>query len=164
MANSQPTTTDQGLQQQANLALVLAVPEVERASLFYQKLGFREAAAFPRADGRVTVAFLRHGSSMMLLGRLDEQHYENETRARAITKGPRGLGATVLLNVTNLAEIHEAMKAEGVEILLDPVDEFYGDRVFFFLDPYGYEWKISQTIREVSQAEVAETIGNYHPR
>jgi uncharacterized glyoxalase superfamily protein PhnB len=38
------------------------------------------------------------------------------------------------------------------------VDEFYGDRVFMFLDPFGYEWKISQPIAKVSADEVADTI------
>lgn len=31
-------------------------------------------------------------------------------------------------------------------MLADPVDEWYGDRVSFFIDPFGYEWKISQPI------------------
>jgi hypothetical protein len=29
-----------------------------------------------------------------------------------------------------------------------------------FLDPDGYEWKISQTIREVDPEEVAEIVAN----
>ena len=39
-----------------------------------------------------------------------------------------------------------------------PGDEFYGDWVFMFLDPDGYEWKISQTIKEVSLDEVADIV------
>ncbi len=38
------------------------------------------------------------------------------------------------------------------------MNEFYGDRVVMFLDPNGYEWKISQTIAEVSKADVGEII------
>jgi uncharacterized glyoxalase superfamily protein PhnB len=41
---------------------------------------------------------------------------------------------------------------------LEPIDEFYGDRVFMFLDPDGYEWKVSQTIKQVSLEEVAAVV------
>ena len=44
----------------------------------------------------------------------------------------------------DFAAIYEMVRDRKLEILAEPVDEFYGDRVFFFLDPFGYEWKISQ--------------------
>jgi len=97
---------------------------------------------------------------MLLLGRLDELHYEHPVRAKKIRKGPHGLGVTLTLLVPDLQKVYEAVKNAGLEILLEPVDEFYGDRVFMFLDPDGYEWKISQTIRQVSPEEVAEIVAN----
>jgi uncharacterized glyoxalase superfamily protein PhnB len=50
------------------------------------------------------------------------------------------------------------VRAADLEILLEPVDEFYGDRVFMFLDAHGYEWKSSQTIAQVREQDVAEII------
>jgi uncharacterized glyoxalase superfamily protein PhnB len=64
------------------------------------------------------------------------------------------------LLVPDLQKVYKAVKKAKLEILLEPVDEFYGDRVFMFLDPDGYEWKISQTIREVDPEEVAEIVAN----
>jgi len=52
-------------------------------------------------------------------------------------------------------DLHRAVIAAGLEVLLEPVEEFYGDRVFMFLGPNGYEWKISQTVKQVSPEEVA---------
>ena len=43
---------------------------------------------------------------------------------------------------------------------VQPVDEFYGDRVFMFLDADRFEWKISQTITRVSQDDVAAIIAS----
>ena len=144
----------------ATMGAVLGVKDIGQAIKFYQTLGFKLESALPRSDGQLTVAFLTFGSSMLILGRLDELHYEHKVRARMIRKGPHGLGATLTLLVPDLQKVYQAVKKAGLEILLEPVDEFYGDRVFMFLDPDGYEWKISQTIRQVSPEEVAEIVAN----
>ena len=44
------------------------------------------------------------------------------------------------------APVLEELQEKGVKILSEPADEYYGDRVFFFLDPFGYEWKASQPV------------------
>jgi uncharacterized glyoxalase superfamily protein PhnB len=89
---------------------------------------------------------------------LDELHYEHEARAKKIRRGPHGLGVTLTLLVPDLQAAYQAVRRAGLEILLEPVEEFYGDRVFMFLDPDGYEWKISQTVKQVSLEEVAEVV------
>jgi uncharacterized glyoxalase superfamily protein PhnB len=91
---------------------------------------------------------------------MDELHYEHKVRARKIRKGPHGLGVTLTLLVPDLQKVYTAVQQAGLEILLEPVDEFYGDQVFMFLDPNGYEWKISQTIKQVSLEEVAKIVAN----
>jgi len=152
------STANESAPSLALLGTVLGVRDMEQAIKFYETLGFRLDTALPGSDGQLTVAFLTFGSSMMLLGRLDELHYEDKVRARKIRKGPRGLGVTLTLLVPDLQKVYNAVKKAGLEILLEPVDEFYGDRVFMFLDPDGYEWKISQTIRQVDPEEVAEIV------
>jgi uncharacterized glyoxalase superfamily protein PhnB len=140
------------------MGAVLGVKDIERASRFYQALGFQQQFALPRADGQLTLAVLSYGSSTLLLGRLDELHYEHKARAKRIRRGPHGLGVTLTLLVPDLQTAYRAVKAAGLEILLEPVEEFYGDRVFMFLDPDGYEWKISQTVKQVSLEEVAKIV------
>ena len=154
------STSGAGLPPLAPMGSVLGVRDIQQAIKFYETLGFHLDTALPGSDGQLTVAFLSIGSSMMLLGRLDELHYEHRVRARKIRKGPHGLGVTLTLLVPDLPKVYEAVRKAGLEILLEPVDEFYGDRVFMFLDPDGYEWKISQTIKQVSPEEVAEIVAN----
>ncbi|HEX6272767.1 MAG TPA: VOC family protein [Polyangiaceae bacterium] len=137
---------------------MLHVEDIEKASRFYRALGFAETAAYPGADGELTVAFLGYGTSMLLLGRRDQLHYENRARAAKIRRGPLGLGAVITLSVPDLAKVYAVVRKARLEVMLAPVDEFYGDRVFMFLDPDGYEWKISQTIAEVGAREVAAAI------
>ena len=153
-----PPIPDAGPPPLGLMGAVLGVKDIERASRFYQTLGFQQQFALPRADGQLTLAVLSYGSSTLLLGRLDELHYEHEARAKKIRKGPHGLGVTLTLLVPDLQTAYRAVKAAGLEILLEPVEEFYGDRVFMFLDPDGYEWKISQTVQQVSLEEVARIV------
>ncbi|MGC2191553.1 MAG: VOC family protein [Candidatus Dormiibacterota bacterium] len=89
-----------------------------------------------------------------MLGPLDVFHYESDQRQRQIQRGERGLGAALMVAVDNVDAVAELIRADQVEILLEPVDEFYGERVFFFVDPYGYEWKLSQTVERVDRKEV----------
>lgn len=89
-----------------------------------------------------------------MLGPLDVFHYESDQRQRQIQRGERGLGAALMVAVDNVDAVAELIRADQVEILLEPVDEFYGERVFFFVDPYCYEWKLSQTVERVDRKEV----------
>lgn len=155
----EPSTANTELPSLASLGAALGVKDIQQASRFYQKtLGFQQQFALPRADGQLTLAVLKLGSSTLLLGRLDELHYEHKVRARKIRKGPHGLGITLTLLVPDLEKVYKAIKKAGVEILLEPMEEFYGDWVFMFIDPDGYEWKISQTIKQVSLDEVAQIV------
>jgi uncharacterized glyoxalase superfamily protein PhnB len=131
----------------AALTPVLTVDPIEDAVEFYKQLGFSELYSIPDAVGRVVHSHLRKGGSALFLGRPDISHYPGNPRAEMIARSvadKRGMGITLLLQVDNLAAIYEMVRHRKLEVLAEPVDEHYGDRVFFFLDPFGYEWKISQ--------------------
>ena len=128
---------------------VLAVEDIQEAIAFYSRLGLKEVFSIPDQSARLAHAHLRKGDSALFLGRTDVSHDPGHRRAETI-KGSRsierGIGITLILQVDNLASIYDFICREKLEVLAEPVDEYYGDRVFFFLDPFGYEWKISQPI------------------
>jgi PhnB protein len=144
----------------APLGLVLHVADIPAAAVFYRRLGFVETGSYPGADGRTVVAFLAHGTSVLLLGNRAELHYENAERAAQYREGPVGLGAVVTLRVRDLGEVYAAVKDAGARIMMEPADEFYGDRVFMFLDADGYEWKISQTMARVDPEEIRKVVAS----
>src|SRR5215468_10513399 len=92
------------------LGVVLAVEDMERASLFYQKLGFQQEMALQGGDGQLVHVTLRFGPNVLMLGRLGVTHYANEVRAREIGAGPRGLGVTLLIVVPDLQAVYDAVK------------------------------------------------------
>jgi PhnB protein len=142
----------------APLGLVLHVADIPAAAAFYRRLGFVETGSYPGADGRIVVSFLAHGTSVLLLGNRAELHYENAARAALYREGPVGLGAVITLRVPDLAAVYAAVQDAGARIMMEPADEFYGDRVFMFLDPDGYEWKISQTIAAVDADAIRKVV------
>jgi uncharacterized glyoxalase superfamily protein PhnB len=128
---------------------VLAVEDIQEAIAFYSRLGLKEVFSIPDQSARLAHAHLRKGDSALFLGRTDVSHYQGHRRAGTIKDSrsiDRGIGITLILQVDNLASIYDFICREKLEVLAEPVDEYYGDRVFFFLDPFGYEWKISQPI------------------
>jgi PhnB protein len=138
----------------ATLAVVLAVEDVREASSFFQKLGFREKFAIPGPGGDLVHCELVTSTSMLMLGSLDHFHYENDQHTALIRQGQRGLGITLTLAVDDVGVIADLVRRDQLQVLLDPVDEYYGDRVFMFIDPFGYEWKITQTVEVVDEQEV----------
>ncbi len=132
-----------------SLIPVLAVERVEEAVEFYKALGFSEVFSIPDERGEIVHAHLRRDGSALFLGRLDISHYPDHPRASMIASsspGQRGTGIALILQVADLAAVHEFVRGRKLQILAEPADEYYGDRVFFFLDPFGYEWKICQAI------------------
>jgi uncharacterized glyoxalase superfamily protein PhnB len=132
-----------------SLVPVLAVEDVQTAMAFYNHLGFREVFSILDQSAKLAHAHLRNGDSALFLGRTDVSHYPGQRRAETI-KGSRsldrGIGITLILQVDKLASVYDFICREKLEVLAEPVDEYYGDRVFVFLDPFGYEWKTSQPI------------------
>jgi uncharacterized glyoxalase superfamily protein PhnB len=132
-----------------SLIPVLTVEDVEKAAAFYKQLGFSEVFSIPDQKGQLVHAHLRKGDSVLFLGRLGVSHYEGHERAATIKdslSNERGIGITLILQVDNLAKIYDLVRRKKLHVLAEPADEYYGDRVFFFIDPFGYEWKISQPI------------------
>jgi uncharacterized glyoxalase superfamily protein PhnB len=98
-------------------------------------------------NGELVHAHLSKDDSWLFLGLLGMTYYERHERAGLIKDGlasHRGLGTTMIVQVQNVDEVYSRLRAKGVEILCEPTNEFYGDRVFLFLDPFGYEWTVSQ--------------------
>lgn len=52
-----------------------------------------------------------------------------------------------------------AARRAGARIVMEPQDQFYGDRTYRALDCEGHAWAFSQPVREVTRAEAEEAIG-----
>lgn len=53
----------------------------------------------------------------------------------------------------------ESARAAGAQILMEPADQFYGDRVYRCADLEGHHWTFAMHVRDVSRAEAEAAIG-----
>lgn len=134
---------------------VIAVDDINRAIGFYSQLGFVEEKEYTFKDetGALVHAQLRKGDSVLFLGRRGISYYKSKRADRINSAYPseRGLGITFILQTDDLDDVVKFVKSEGLEILYGPANEWYGDRVFLFLDSFGYEWKASQPLKNAKQ-------------
>lgn len=140
----------------APLMVGLRVSDAQEASDFYQSIGFKQVGTIPDGDGNTLVSFLAYGNSMLLVSAIEGPPYPDTERERNIKAGPRGLGVKIALSVPDLDTIYAFFKGRGCEITTEPMEEFWGVRLFTAVDPAGYEWQITQTIKEMTPEEGAD--------
>jgi uncharacterized glyoxalase superfamily protein PhnB len=137
------------------IAVSLRVPNVRRAAEFYQGIGFVYVMSVPDENDEWLLCLLRYGSGSILLGSLDHPQFPRTPRQRRIETGPRGLGVRIDLTVRDLAATYTACLEAGCQVTAEPVQEFWGDRTFSCLDPFGYEWQFTQTAERKTFDQVA---------
>jgi PhnB protein len=127
----------------------LIVTDAASAIEFYKKaLGAREMLRIPAPAGRIGHAELRFGDSVIMLA--DEFP---DIGAR----GPQSFGGSpvsIHLYVEDVDAVFRQALAAGA-ILVKPVkDQFYGDRMGSFTDPFGHSWHIATHTEDLSPEEL----------
>lgn len=138
------------------IAVGLRVANVRRAAGFYQQIGFKFVMAVPDENEEWLLCLLRYGSGSILLGALDHPQFPRTSRHQRLQSGPRGLGVRIDLNVPDLAATYAACVTAGCQVTAEPVQEFWGDRSFSCLDPFGYEWQFTQTAERMTYDQMAK--------
>ncbi|HEY8524262.1 MAG TPA: VOC family protein [Acidimicrobiales bacterium] len=129
----------------------LVVDGAAAAIDFYtQVLGAEERMRMDAPDGKVAHAELGLGDSVIMLA--DEFP---EMGARA----PRSVGGTPVSVMVYVEDV-DAVVARAVEAgatVTRPVeDQFYGDRLGEFEDPFGHRWNIATHVEDVSPEEIGK--------
>jgi PhnB protein len=134
------------------LSPYLAVDGARDAMAFYcDVLGFTpRGGVMESPDGRVGHAELELGGSVLMVA--DEWPEVDNL-------GPTSIGGSpVMLNIYVPdvdATFAKAVEA-GAKVLREPEDQFYGDRMATFLDPWGHKWSIGSHIEDVAPEEMGE--------
>jgi PhnB protein len=120
---------------------------------FYAEvLGARERMRMPGAPGAAEQgghAELEIGDSLLMLA---DEHLD----VGAV--GPRTVGGTPVtlsVYVDGVDAVWAAALAAGANAQREPEDQFYGDRVARFEDPWGHRWHIATHVEDVSPEDRA---------
>ena len=126
------------------IAVGLRVANVRRAAEFYQQIGFTFVMAVPDEHDEWLLCLLRCGSGSILLGATDHPQFPRTRWHEHGGGASRGRGVRVDLTVPDMAATYAACLEAGCKITEQPAQEFWGDRTFSCLDPFGYEWQFTE--------------------
>ena len=139
----------------------LIVRDAAKAVVFYEQvLGAEQRYVSRLPNGKVLHAQLRIGESVFLvseetMGMPEAQFAKFEQGMR--TRSPHTLGGTscvIELYVDDVDSTFEKALDAGAKVKMPPSDQFYGDRVGHFEDPFGHVWGVGQVLEELDAAEV----------
>ena len=130
----------------------LSVADASEAVAFYARVF--DVAPYMRLDmpdGRVMHCEFRVGGGRFFLSAELPEH--------GGTPSPSRLGATsvaVHLYVENCDDLVGRMASNGAEVLMEPTDMFYGERLARVRDPFGHEWGITSRFAEMAPETIRE--------
>lgn len=116
--------------------------------------GFERSMVISDKDGRLAHAEMRFGDGYIMVG----SEWAEFTASPASVAGKNTQSVHVHLHDGLDAHCARA-KAAGAAILLEPADQFYGDRTYRARDPEGHVWTFGQTVRHVGREEAEQASG-----
>ena len=127
----------------------MVVEDVPRLVEFLKDaFGATELECIEGPDGRVMHAQIRIGDSMIMMGQANENF-------------PPLTSAIYLYVIDTDATYKQALEAGG-DSLMEPADQFYGDRNAGVKDPCGNLWWIATHVEDVSSEEIARRAQENH--
>jgi PhnB protein len=129
----------------------LVVSGAAKAIDFYaQVFGATERMRFPGPGGTVAHAEIEIGDSVLIV--------EDASPHLGTAAPPAGgLPGTPVFQFVYVEDV-DATVARAVELgatlKREPVDQFYGDRDAFVVDPFGHGWTIASHVEDVSMEEL----------
>jgi PhnB protein len=127
----------------------LTIDGASAAIDFYTKVfGAKERMRMPAPDGRLGHAEIAIGDSIIMLS---DEHKEMGVL------GPKSIGGTpVTINVyvEDVDSVFARALQEGSKNLRDPENQFYGDRMGQFEDPFGHKWSVGTHVEDVPPDEM----------
>ena len=127
----------------------LIVSGADKALDFYKKaLGATELFRLQSPDGKIGHAEIKIGDTILMLA---DEHPDMQAH------GPRKFGGSPVslhVYVENVDTVWKQALAAGGKEKRPLADQFYGDRLGSFEDPFGHTWHVSSHVEDVSVEEI----------
>ena len=124
----------------AQLMPMISVDSVEHARTFYvEKLGFGHMMGMLGKDGRLDFCTVVLGGGKVMLTRPQEKAVGTDPTS---SKRP----VEIYFEVEDVNAYHDQLKKQGVRMTSPLTDQWWGDRTFTVIDPFGYQIWFYQTV------------------
>jgi PhnB protein len=127
----------------------LSIKGAAAAIEFYRKaFGATETMRMAGPDGRIGHAEIKIGKAHIMLA--DE--YPEMSFLSPLTLG--GTPVAIHIYVEDVDALAAQAQSAGIKLLRPVADQFYGDRVAQFEDPFGHKWHFATRKEDVSTEEM----------
>jgi len=116
--------------------------------------GFEASEVLTDANGKIVHAEMSHGDGIVMIG----SEWAEWTRSPASLGGKNTQRVHVRIERDIDRHCARARKA-GAVIVMEPADQFYGERSYIAADLEGHHWTFSQTVKDVSNEEMEKASG-----
>jgi PhnB protein len=128
------------------LSSVTVLDECARAIDWYKKvLGARQRLRLDMPGGTVAHCELGFGDAVQMMGSPMPPQFPPKK-------------ACLGIYVKDCDAIFQKALSAGARSLLEPADQFYGDRSGRFEDPFGNEWIVTTHIKDVSEKDMKKAM------
>ena len=116
--------------------------------------GFEPSMILTDTAGNIVHAEMSFGDGVVMIG----GEWADWTRSPASLQGRNTQRVHVLLE-RGIDEHCAHARAAGARIVMEPADQFYGDRTYIAADPEGHHWTFAQPVRQVSWQDMEVASG-----
>jgi uncharacterized glyoxalase superfamily protein PhnB len=128
-----------------NVAPYLFYDDVDRAARFLEEaFGFKRIFESPAPEGGLAHAQLAHGAGKVMLGQTTAA---SGGKGLHPVKNPRSLDALhagVYVYLDDVDAHCARARSAGANVLLEPADQPWGDRMYCAVDPEGQFWMFAR--------------------
>ena len=127
----------------------ITMRDSEKAIEFYKRaFGAKEVFRLAEPGGRIGHAELKFGTRTIMVS--------DEYPEYGIHGPKEGVptGFAIHLHVDDVDSLVKRAAEAGALVLMEPQDQFYGERTARLKDPFGHEWLLGHEIEKVSHEEM----------
>lgn len=127
----------------------LRVRDASAAIDFYKKaFGAVEDFRLTEPSGRIGHAELKFGETTVMVSDEYPEYGIHGPKESVPT------GSSVHLHVDDVDAMTKQAVEAGAKLMMEPKDQFYGERSSKVIDPFGHEWLLGSHIEDVSREEM----------
>jgi len=133
----------------------LAYKDSRAALAWLQKaFGFEPSLILTDAEGHIVHAEMTYGDGVVMIG----TEWADWTRSPASMGGKNTQRVHVRIE-RGIDEHYARARQAGAKTVMEPADQFYGDRTYVVTDLEDHYWTFAQPVREVSGQEMEKATG-----
>jgi uncharacterized glyoxalase superfamily protein PhnB len=119
-----------------------------------EAFGFEPSEVLTDTRGNIVHAEMSYGDGIVMIG----GEWADWTRSPASLDGKNTQRVHVRIE-RGIDEHCARARRAGAKIMMEPADQFYGERSYMATDPEGHYWTFSQPVRNVSRKEMGSASG-----